>query len=699
MTTTLETVEFDRAVAIRREDGPMNLGFLTLNSDILSKYGTASAREWLVTNGIGGYASASLAGANTRRYHGLLVAALTPPTGRTVLLSKVEETATLDGNSLELSANQYPGTIHPKGFRLLESFRPWPAAEFQFRLRKDVVLSKRIWMEHGRNTTYVQYTLVKSPVSIGLRLTPLTCFKDYHSEFHANPGFPHSLSLLEQEGSLKLKGSPDGPELRILVSGAGWERADFWNYNVEHAREMERGLDWREDLYCPGHFLLGLSPGQSVTLVGTIENEFQAPEDSWRELLKRQQYLIAAAGAKDDYACALALAADAFVIEQETFGQRVPARSSSSNANSPPASHHSPSRSTIIAGYHWFSDWGRDTMISLPGLCVSTGRLSVAREILLSFAEYISDGMLPNRFPDRGEQPEYNTVDATLWYFQALWEYFLKAPDDLQTLRTLWPNLKEIIDWHLRGTRYGIGVDETDGLLRAGAPGVQLTWMDARVGDWVVTPRIGKPVEINALWYNALRVMENLSEKVQDYRGHYSRLAQRAESGFKSAFVRSDGLGLYDVISPDGPDQAIRPNQVFAVSLPHSPISKAIQRKVVDVVAEHLLTPAGLRTLAPDDTAYKSVYRGGPSERDGAYHQGTVWPWLLGPFVEAHLRVYEDKAAAKNLIVPLIERLSLQGIGFLSEIADAEPPHAPNGCIAQAWSVAESLRLWKLLGN
>lgn len=680
---------------------------ISVGADVLTDFEAASRREWLATNGIGGYASGSLAGANTRRYHALLVAALTPPTGRMTLLSRLEEAVRVDGVEYELASNQYPGTVYPQGYRFLERFESYPAPTFLFRLRPGLLLEKRIWMGYSRNTTYIRYTLREAPGPVELRLTPLVCWKDYHAEMHPWEGFPASVEA--KAGEVRIRATWDSPILRLLA-GSDWEPAGYWHNNIEHLREMERGLDWHEDLYCPGHFWYILQPGEEIVMTASIESDVEPPADAWNRHVERLQALLRRGCFTDDYARALALAADAFVIEGDGLseGRKQKVEGWSSSAFRFPLSRRR--RSSILAGYHWFADWGRDTMISLPGLCLTTGRFEVARDILLSFAQYVDRGMLPNRFPDRGETPEYNTVDATLWYFQAVWEYTQAAGDGAELARALWPTLTDILAWHERGTRYGISVDPSDGLLRAGEPGVQLTWMDAKVGDWVVTPRIGKPVEINALWYNALCVMAQLAAMLGENGKGYRKRAQAVARGFRAAFVRPDGQGLYDVIAADGqgsrprhcferpgPDASLRPNQIFAVSLPHSPLTKAEQKAVVATVQRALLTPYGLRTLAPNDPAYRPHYGGNPRERDSAYHQGTVWPWLLGPFALAHYRVYGHAEKARAFLEPLQAHLREAGMGSISEIFDAELPHAPNGCIAQAWSVAEILRAWQLL--
>ncbi|MBC7911654.1 MAG: glycogen debranching protein, partial [Pyrinomonadaceae bacterium] len=355
------------------------------------------------------------------------------------------------------------------------------------------------------------------------------------------------------------------------------------------------------------------------------------------------------------------------------------------------------SQKTVIAGYHWFSDWGRDTMIALPGLALVTGRAEVARSILLEFARHVDKGMLPNRFPDAGVEPEYNTVDATLWFFEAVRALLDDTHDEKFVRDNLYDVLAEIIDWHVRGTRYGIRVD-TDGLLAAGEEGVQLTWMDAKVGEWVVTPRRGKPVEIQALWYNALRVMEQLAHQFQDETrtGFYGEIAARARASFNQKFWHEEQGCLYDVIDGERRDASIRPNQIFAVSLPHTMLSKERARGVVCVVERDLLTPYGLRSLAQSDPQYRGRYAGDALSRDGAYHQGAVWAWLLGPFIKAYLKVHSEDTAAREKarawLSPFQKHLSEAGLGQVSEIFDGDAPHAPRGCIAQAWSVAEILR-------
>ena len=655
-------------------------------AEILQAWDQSSRREWLVTNGIGGYASASLAGANTRRYHGLLVPAFHPPLGRAVLLSKLEEEVRVEDQLYLLSANKYPSVVQPQGFRHLAYFNTHPVPTFTYIFHEEtVVLEKRIWMAHGRNTVYVQYHLVKAPESVRLGLVPLMAYKDYHTEQHRWDGF-HGTVGTQPDGRITFLAYDSANTLFLDVQ----PRCSFsshagWFYNFEHPREQERGLDFTEDLYCPGRWDGALAVGQTVTLTATVEADLPAPpEDAFHDELARQSRLLGQAqvlAGQDSVRETLTLAADQFVIEKS---DRV-------------------ARATVIAGYPWFTDWGRDTMISLPGLCLTTGRFGVAKEILASFAGAVKDGLLPNRFSDIGGGAEYNTVDASLWFFHAVYAYAEASGDWAFATGEMRPVLEDILAHHVAGTDYGIHADPADGLLAAGQPDVQLTWMDAKVGDWVVTPRTGKAVEINALWHNALRVAGDLARRAgqPDEAAAYETRAGQVKSSFAAAFWNPATHSLFDVIGADGrPDPTIRPNQIFAVSLPFPVVDGDQAKTVVDEVAAVLLTPYGLRTLAPGSPDYHPHYGpGDQATRDGAYHQGTVWPWLLGAFADAHLQVYGDKAKTRALLDTLLTRgLTVAGVGTLPEIFDAEPPFAPNGCIAQAWSVAELLRVLALLG-
>lgn len=630
--------------------------------------------EWLHANGIGGFASGTIGDAPMRRYHALLVAALVPPIGRMMVLGKLDEMVMLGGKQFDLSTNQYPNhVVYPDGWRLVSEFTCFPVPTWTYRLG-EATLQKRVYMARGKNTVYVTYTLRNTTDDFAtLTLTPLVEWKDYHSEMRPWPGFP--VRRGQEVGGWFVQATPASPVLRMRVQSAEWSSAGWWHERITHAREQERGQDFEESLFCPAVAHVALKAGQTVAFVATVETA--TPDDALvvlAELVKHQDALLQTAGIdeNDEAGRDLVLASDAFVIQAPGI------------------------RSTVIAGYPWFTDWGRDTMIALPGLCLTTGRHDLAREILTTFAGFVSDGLIPNRFPDQSETPDYNTADATLWFVHACNEYVL-ASGDKEFQAAQLPTLETIITAHVRGTKFEIGMDASDGLLWCGEHGVQLTWMDAKVDDWVVTPRDGKPVEINALWINALRILSQW--KNEDRNGTYAVRADRAAASFVEKFVRPDGEGLYDVINRDGtPDAAIRPNQIIAASLPTSPLSDAQTQAVLDTVERHLLTPYGLRSLSPLDSRYQGQYTGDRWARDGAYHQGTVWAWLIGPYVDALRRVHGPSHEAGELLAPLIAHLRDFGVGGIAEIFGADVPHAPNGCPWQAWSIAEVLRVYKSIG-
>ncbi|HET9409294.1 MAG TPA: amylo-alpha-1,6-glucosidase [Candidatus Sulfotelmatobacter sp.] len=649
---------------------------IQFSKEICRNLESALAREWLETNGLGGFASSTIVGLNTRRYHGLLVAA-TPLLGRFVLLSKLEEVLRIDGDAYELSANQYPGVIHPQGFQYLAGFRLDPFPVFTYEI-EGIRIEKSVFMVRGENSTVIQYELKKnnhpeSPKSLRLELRPLIAFRDYHSTTHENSALNSNVQTRPQlaivapyQGLAPLHLAHDAAELR---------KTGYWYRNFEYRVEQERGLDFSEDLFNPFSltFDLRLRPQASV-IASTEERDISRAAEFRRAEIERRGKSLVSIPSADGFAKTLATAADQFIVSRGN-------------------------QKTVIAGYHWFTDWGRDTMIALPGLTLTTGRHEVAREILRTFARHVDRGMLPNRFPDGGETPEYNTVDATLWFFEAARAY-LAATGDSDFLRDeLYPVLTDIISWHVRGTRYGIKMDPS-GLLTSGEAGVQLTWMDAKVGDWVVTPRQGKPVEIQALWYNALCIMADMAQNFGDKAGrkHYRNSAALTRWAFNQLFWNEQTGCLFDVVNGGAPDPSIRPNQIFAVSLPHSMLSNECARAVVEKVREHLLTPYGLRTLSPNDPQYRGHYAGSQYERDGAYHQGTVWPWLLGPFITAYVRVHGKSDAVKSQVAewlaPLKAFAQSQGLGQIPEIFEGDAPHRPCGCVAQAWSVAEILRAY-----
>ena len=628
-----------------------------------------SRLEWLEANGVGGYASATVSGANTRRYHGLLVPATQPPVGRFVLLSKLDERVTADGRTYELSSNQYRGAIHPRGFEQLDSFERdlFPVFEYAF---EGVRLRKTIAAIHGQNTTVIIYELLQGPVNVTLELRPFIAGRDYHSLTHANDAIRRE-GVFESE-VFSLQPYQGVPPLFLQVPGGTFLASPDWYYDFEYAVEEERGLDACEDLFTPGAFTRSLAPGERLAVIASTDNP--SGRDGAQlvdaEALRRES-VIRKASIPGPLGRALSLAADQFIVRRGL------------------------ERRTVIAGYHWFTDWGRDTMISLPGLCLVTGRFDDARQILLAFAESVSQGMLPNRFPYGGEEPEYNTADATLWFFVAAQEYLDYTHDEPFVRDALLPVLRDIIAWHERGTRHNIHED-SDGLLIAGSAGDQLTWMDARVGDEVITPRHGKPVEINALWYNALMILAGFERQwgtEEVWRGLAVRVA-RVRLRFIELFWNEAAGCLYDVIDGDMRDASLRPNQLFAISLPHPLIEGAAAERVLAAIEAKLLTPVGLRTLSPDDSRFAPVCTGPSWQRDRAYHQGTVWPWLLGPYVAALARVRgaEGVEQGQKLLAGLESHLDDVCVGSLPEIYDGAPPHAPRGCISQAWSVAEVLR-------
>jgi predicted glycogen debranching enzyme len=647
---------------------------IRFDQQICSRLDLALSREWLETNGLGGFASSTIVGLNTRRYHGLLTAATTPPTGRVLLLSKLEETAVVDGQRHELGANQYPGAIHPQGYLLLHEFRLDPFPTFVYRVA-GLEIEKRVFMIHGENTTVIEYevrALDGGPVpDCELELRPLIAFRDYHSTTHENRALNSGLDA--QDGLVTMSPYPGLPPLYLAHNARELEPNDCWYLNFEYRIERERGLDFQEDLFQPFLLRFSLTPqSPAVVIASTEPHEAKSAAVLRAEERRRREAVVKAAPSTEPLVQALVAAADQYIVKRDSL-------------------------KTIIAGYHWFTDWGRDTMIALPGLTLVTGRHEIAKQILKAFAENVDQGMLPNRFPDAGETPEYNTVDATLWFFEAIRAYLRYAKDDAFVRDELYPKLKEIIDWHVRGTRYGIHVD-ADGLLACGEPGVQLTWMDAKVGDYVVTPRMGKPVEIQALWYNALRIMEGLARQFADSKPgtFFGGLAGKARGSFNARFWNENAECLYDVVEDGYADGSIRPNQIFAVSLPHSMLSPERAKSVVKIVSDEMLTPLGLRTLSRHDPRYRSRYEGDIWARDTAYHLGTVWPWLMGPFITAYRKVNDyDEASrqqAEAWLAGFSEHLSAAGLGHISEIADGDYPHIPRGCIAQAWSVAEILR-------
>ncbi|MBW4619576.1 MAG: amylo-alpha-1,6-glucosidase [Cyanosarcina radialis HA8281-LM2] len=685
--------------------------YVYLGRETCGNLAAAEAREWLVTNGTGSYASGTVAGLLTRCYHGLLVAALKPPLGRTILLTKLDEIARYEDRLYPLSTNRWQdGTIDPEGYRAIERFHLEGTTPVWSFAVADAWLQKRIWMPPGVNTTYIRYNLHRATLPLTLKIKALVNYRDFHGRTRKDC----EMTIATVDRGVRVTALPGAVPFYVLSDRGEFSPANDWYYGYELAAERDRGLCDLDDNLHAVTFNIALQPGEAIAIVASTEPnpdldstaawelrqnyEEQLLESSkrkmgrggdgergrqeqpalveTRELASRSTQVEGQDNSDRKWIDQLILAADQFIVN----------RSLPDN----------PDGKTIIAGYHWFTDWGRDTMISLPGLTLATGRPEIARSILRTFAKYVSQGMLPNQFPDDGTPPadsEYNTVDATLWYFEAIRAYYDSTGDD-PLLDELFPVLAEIVDWHRRGTRYNIHLDPSDGLIYAGQEGVQLTWMDGKVYDWVVTPRIGKPVEINALWYNALRIMAKFARQLRQPDREYEAMAESTLKGFDRFWNPNLGY-CFDVIdTPAGDDASLRPNQIFAVSLPQSPLTSTQQRSIVEVCGRSLLTPYGLRSLSPDDPQYRGEYQGDSLHRDGAYHQGTVWGWLIRPFILAHLRVFNDIVQARQLLEPMSHHLLNAGLGTISEIFDGNAPMKPKGCIAQAWSVAEVLRAW-----
>jgi predicted glycogen debranching enzyme len=644
--------------------------------DVCGDLEAASAREWLVTNGAGGYASGTIDGSLTRAYHGLLVAALAPPLGRMLLVAKLDERCTYLGSGYELATNRWAsGAIEPRGYENLERFFLDGTTPVWHYACGGALIEKRLTMEIGVNETFLRYRVLRAAGAIAFALRAIVDRRDHHGITRAGE-LP---AVVAADGAIEVRYGEAEPFYLQASRGAALV-VNEWYRDFALPREAERGLPDREDHVHAADFTFALAAGESAYLrAGVVD---AAPADYENAFVRRAEYeagLLAVwreaqpamYAASEPQVAQLVLAADQFVV----------ARPSPENPNG----------KSVIAGYPWFDDWGRDAAIALPGLALVTGRFDVARAILETFARYVDGGMLPNVLPTRGEAPRYNTVDASLWYVEAVRAYAEATGDD-DGLAVLYEPCAAIVAAYRAGTRYAIHLDPADGLIAAGEPGVQLTWMDAKVGDWVVTPRIGKPVEVNALWYNALRSLGFFAHRLGRDGADYDALADRVRTSF-ARYVLPAGAGLADVLdAPGGDDRSLRPNQIFAAALPYSPLEPETARAVVDACTRALLTSHGLRSLAPSDARYAGTYGGSPEQRDRAYHQGTVWAWLLGPFACAYARAHGDRDAARALLHPLLESLGARGLGTLGEIANGDAPFAWNGAIAQAWSVGEVLR-------
>lgn len=629
-----------------------------IGKEICGDFAKAARLEWLDTNHTGAFAMGTVAQVNTRRYHSLLIATVNPPADRFSTLARVEETVRVGNRAYELATVQYPGTVQPRGFELLEEFRIDPLPEWRFSL-DGVEFRKTVCLIDRQQAVLLRY---ESSQACRLSVRLLLAFRDYHSLAHRNDGL--SLSARIEEGRVSLAPYADRPPVTILHSVGSFAPETKWYFDNEYLRELERGLDFTEDLYSPGLLAFDVEPGHAAWFIATLEPELLCQWPDVDLLLKSEK-------ARRTFAGPLIRALDQFRFRRHD------------------------GMPSLIAGYPWFTDWGRDTLTSLPALMIAGFPQNETKQILNVLLSERSQGLTPNRFVDRGAVPEYNTVDATLWLFVAAREYLLRT-DDTEFLReVLYPAARDIIEWHYRGTFFGIKVDSGDNLLSAGEQGTQLTWMDAKIGGHVVTPRIGKAVEINALWYNALRIAGDWAEQLgaADESSSYLAQAARVKKSFERKFWNAQAACLYDVVSDGGNDASIRPNQLFAASLPFPLVGCEQGRSIVAICRDRLLTPVGLRTLAPEDPNYRPRFEGDMTARDAAYHQGTVWPWLIGPFVSAYLYAFGRDEASLSYCREVLNRLEKEMgaccIGSISELYDAETPQRPGGCPAQLWSVAQ----------
>lgn len=635
-----------------------------------------AGKEWLVTNGLGGYACGTLINANTRKYHSLLMAAHNPPGLRVLHVAKLDECIETPSSFYNLAVNETGGGVSDRGFLHLQRVVCDPFPTFIYSMG-DITVRKTVFMPYGHNAAVVLYKVQNGLEKATLRLTPMINDRGYHFITHEGQ---ITFAQKPHLRSTEIAGRPEFPPLKLACSRGRYYETGYWFKGMYYRIEAERGENPYEDHYVPGYFEIVLQPREhaAFTFSASVEAKaFLNGEELLEAERERVQVLIEKAGFADPFAQALVVAADAFIVLRKSTGTK-----------------------TIIAGYPWFTDWGRDTMISLPGLTLVTGRYEEARQILLTYARQANNGLLPNAFKIGAREAMYNTVDASLWFFNAVYKYLQYTDDYGFIRREIFAVLRDIVAWYVRGTDFNIGIDD-DGLVRAGAPDVQLTWMDAKIGDWVVTPRHGKPVEIQALWYNALKVLEHLCEKFDEefpYRG----LAEKVKDSFHRRFWVYGWPGgerwLCDVVTGHEQDARVRPNQLLAASLPFSMLDREQSRDVVRKVWRELYATYGLRSLSPRDPDYRGVYIGDRVRRDGSYHQGTAWSWLVGPFITAYRRAHgyspESGEQARAFIQPFEDHLRDHGVGSISEIFDGDEPIYPRGCFAQAWGVGELLRAY-----
>ncbi|TGC11531.1 amylo-alpha-1,6-glucosidase [Methanolobus halotolerans] len=635
------------------------------------------SKEWIITNGLGGYASSTSLGMNTRKYHGLMIAAMNPPVQRRLLLSSLDEEIRIGEETYYLGVHKYPGNIHPHGYQYLENFTTEPVPSFNYNVR-DISIEKKVFMVYGKNTTVIIYN-INNPLNtqVRFRVFPLVNDRNIH---HLTRADDISFDQQAAEKSTVLK---NGQSTLYLSSDMWYTPQTYWYYDFEYDMELSRGYPYIEDNFNSGYFETSIGKGNSSVFIVASTEDTDLPDhfdigyvrESLDREIGRRVKLVEQCDKDDAFFGRLVTAGDSFIVSRTSTGSK-----------------------TVIAGYHWFADWGRDSMISLPGLTLVTGRFDVARDILSTFADNCREGLIPNVFPDNpNASPLYNTVDASLWFIHALGRYF-DYTDDTEFINTMWNTVEAILARYREGTEFDIIMDE-DCLISHGG---QLTWMDAKVGDLEITPRKGKACEINALWYNALRYAEYMGERLGKDTVAFTKTAERARSSFEKKFWNREKECLYDTIpgpdnGSDEKDASVRSNQILAVSLPFTMLPRRMEKSIVDVVTRELLTPYGLRTLSPSDAKYIGNYQGDTLNRDRAYHNGTVWAWLLGPYITAYRKIKEysedSKTEMELLLESLRKHLDEAGIGTISEIFDGDAPHIPGGCISQAWSVAEISRI------
>jgi len=647
---------------------------IRLGRETLNDFEKAGSKEWLVTNGIGGYASTTVIGANTRKYHGMLVASLEPPLARMNLVSKLEESVLIQKQRYDLSCSQYPGVVHPEGFKYLESFEQDSAVKFIYKI-DDATLEKSVFMVYGENSTVVIYRLVSSgDTPVVLLVRPLIAARDFHWVSYENEFFNKKIDTLE--GCVKLKPYDASPEIFLCHNAESFEQQGYWYRNFEYKKEYKRGLESYEDLYSPGHFVYILRPGETCSLImSTEQKNAKHAHELEADFIRRHDSLASVfKNESDDMFLNLAKTGDSFLVKR----------------NMP--------ESTILAGYHWFTDWGRDALISLPGLCLVPGRYDAARNVLVNFARYCREGLIPCMFTEHGDMVDYSSADTSLWYFYAVGKYIDYTQDRDFVKKYLFNTLSEIMDYYIRGTYYGIKLD-SDGLINFDENTLPLTWMNARVKDEIVTHRFGKVVEVNALWYNALKVMQDLiGDLDKKLEREYENLSEAAATNFNELFWNKQNNFVYDWIRDKKANASLRPNQILAMSLPYPVLQKKKAMQALEIIKSELLTPYGLRTLSPKDKSYQPKYEGGQYERDKACHQGPARPWLLAQYITACVKTYgrtkNTIEEAKNLVNSFRPHLLEKGVGTISEMFNADEPFEPKGCISSAMNVAEILRVF-----